>query len=144
DLVSGFELVDIAPDGLDGSGNVRTERDRQRNVDHALLLANPRIPRRNSGCHNSNQHLVRTCFRTRHVINFKYLRRSKAVNSGCFHSSILCLQDAGACNEDSGLHQSWSVRGIPSTTNCVWYSEPRERSTALPSSSHPGCELTRS
>src|SRR5215469_8377817 len=37
-----------------------------------------------------------------------------------------------------------SVSGIPSTTNCVWYSEPRGCSTALPSYNQPGCVFTRS
>src|SRR5579885_3558473 len=37
-----------------------------------------------------------------------------------------------------------SVNGIPSTTNCVWYSDPRGCSTAFPSYNHPGCELTKS
>src|SRR5579883_2305090 len=42
------------------------------------------------------------------------------------------------------LGEILSVNGMPSKTNCVWYSAPRGCNTALPSYSHPGCELTRS
>src|SRR5271169_2920227 len=53
-----------------------------------------------------------------------------------------CTSSASISFPKLGERLSWS--GTPSTTNCVWYSEPRGCSTALPSYNHPGCEFTRS